>query len=237
MILISCSLNIFYTQNLVNSIFMNDARHHFNCREIYNIFLQPGDFNRYRKIIPRSLIVPSSNSQIMKDNIEQNTIEQAIAGSDAAFEELVRSHYDLVFRFACKYLGKKDEAEDVTQEVFIKVARKIHTFEMRSSFSSWLYRVTINTAKDYLRKKGTHKAEPYVNGVHVRVQHVSTNPGIEHDILQAVHNLPEKLRDAAMLVFAQQLSHAEAAKILGVAEGTVSWRIFQAKKKIRKALS
>ena len=81
------------------------------------------------------------------------------------------------------------------------------------------------------------QTESYINGVHVKVNPGPSNPGSGKDIMEAVSKLPPKLKDAVVLVFAEDMDHSKAARVLGVAETTVSWRIYKAKQKLRKALS
>ena len=173
----------------------------------------------------------------MESMVPKNILEKALSGSEEAFEELVKASYRTVYRFACRYVGKQEDAEDITQETFLKIAVKIHTYKRDASFSTWVYRITINTAKDYLKRKGRMQTESYINGVHVKMNPGQSNPGPKKDILGAVSKLPPKLKDAVVLVFAEDMDHSEAARVLGIAETTVSWRIYKAKRILRKALS
>ena len=173
----------------------------------------------------------------MESIVPKNILEKALSGCEAAFEELVKASYGTVYRFACRYVGKQEDAEDITQETFLKIAVKIHTYKREASFSTWVYRITINTAKDYIKRKGRMQTESYINGVHVKVNSGQSNPGSEKDIMRAVSKLSPKLKDAVVLVFAEDMNHSEAARVLGVSETTVSWRIYKAKKQLRKVLS
>ena len=78
-------------------------------------------------------------------------VARAKAGDRLAFSQLVEDNYDFIFRTACKWTGKKSDAEDIAQEVCIKLATAIHSFDGRSAFTSWLYRVTINMVRDMQR--------------------------------------------------------------------------------------
>jgi len=174
---------------------------------------------------------------MMETMVPKDILEKALSGSEAAFSELVKASYHTVYRFACRYVGNQHDAEDITQETFMKIAAKIQTYKGAASFSTWVYRITVNTAMDYLKKKGRMQTEAYINGVHVKINPGHSHPGPEKDIMGAVSKLPPKLKDAVVLVFAEGMDHAEAARVLGVAETTVSWRIHKAKTKLRKALS
>ena len=78
-------------------------------------------------------------------------VDKAKAGDRPAFSQLVETHYDFIFRTACKWTGKKSDAEDIAQEVCIKLATAIKSFDGRSAFHSWLYRVTLNMVRDMQR--------------------------------------------------------------------------------------
>ena len=165
-----------------------------------------------------------------------NILKKALAGDGPAFEKLVSHHYDMVYRCAYSLCGHRQDGEDVAQEVFIKVAGKLHLFDNRSSFSTWLYRIAVNTARDYLRKRSRAAEVPYESGIHDS-QAISDNPGCYDALIKAVAKLSPKLRETVVLVYGEELGHKEAAKILGCAETTISWRIFKAKRKLRDLLS
>ncbi|MDH3347886.1 MAG: RNA polymerase sigma factor [Desulfobulbaceae bacterium] len=165
-----------------------------------------------------------------------NILKRALAGDVQAFEKLVSHHYDMVYRCGYRLCGHREDGEDVAQEVFIKVADKLHLFNNKSSFSTWLYRIAVNTARDYLRKKSRAAEVPYENGVH-GAQDITDNPGRYDALLKAVDKLSPKLRETVVLVYGEELGHKEAAEILGCAETTISWRIFKAKRKLRDLLS
>jgi len=166
-------------------------------------------------------------------------VQRSVSGDARAFEHLVTRHYLTVYRISYKWCGVKQDAEDIAQEVFIKLARKLKTFRQKSSFTTWLYRIVINTAKDFTRTCATKRA--YESAF--AFEHGPENPGS----LQANHHaaarlykelakLPEKQRMAILLVLGEGLSHREAARVLSCPEATVSWRIFQARKKLKKSL-
>jgi RNA polymerase sigma-70 factor (ECF subfamily) len=169
----------------------------------------------------------------------QELVARAVQGDARAFERLVKRHYMLVYKVSYTWCGVKEDAEDIAQEVFVKLARNIRNFKQKSSFTTWLYRITINTAKDYYRKSSarrTHESA-YVNEqLHTSESDAAGNPVSPAELSAALGRLPEKLKDAVILVFGEGLSHREAAEALRCAETTVSWRIFQAKKKLRKLL-
>jgi len=90
------------------------------------------------------------------DDIE--LVDLAKGGDASALERLFEKHYMTVYNLAYKWCGVKEDAEDVAQEVFVKLVKKLHTFDKKSSFKTWLYRIIINTAKDFVRKKTSKNA-------------------------------------------------------------------------------
>ena len=121
----------------------------------------------------------------------------------------------------------------------IELAQKLKTFRQKSSFKTWLYRITINTAKDFNRKH----AIKHTYETAFALDQGSTNPTPPIDehldavrLYKALNKLPEKQKSAILLVFAEGLSHGEAAQVLNCAETTVSWRILQARKRLKKSM-
>ena len=167
-------------------------------------------------------------------------VEKANDGDTDALEYLFEKHYMTVYRLAYRWCGIREDAEDIAQEVFIKLVRRLHTFSGNSSFTTWLYRITMNTAKDFGRRKDRkqHNEASFDAG-----QHQDRRDPNERDVLAAtqlvteINRLPIKQKESVLLVFAEGLSHKAAAKILGCREKTVSWRIFQARKRLRITLN
>jgi RNA polymerase sigma-70 factor (ECF subfamily) len=165
-------------------------------------------------------------------------VNRAKAGDRQAFSQLIEDHYDFIFRTACKWTGKKSDAEDIAQEVCIKLATAIRQFDGRSAFTSWLYRVTINMVRDMQRS--TSRRGKTVDAF--SLVHPEDDPGGQeetataHQLWEAVRELPEKQREAIMLVYGEDMNHAEAAVIMGCKEATVSWHIHEAKKTLRGLL-
>ena len=166
-------------------------------------------------------------------------VDMAKGGSARAMEHLFEKHYISVYNLAYKWCGIKEDAEDIAQDVFVKLVRKLHTFGQKASFKTWLYRIVINTAKDFGRKRsGRHAHETVVD--FERGENNPVRP--EKDALEttrlfaAIDQLPFKQKSAILLVFGEGLSHREAAEALDCAETTISWRIYQARKRLKKSL-
>lgn len=177
----------------------------------------------------------------MKNRTDMELIDKARSGDHQSFAALADRHYMTVYRYAFRWCRSQEDAEDITQEVFIKLAGKIHLFDKRSLFTTWLYRITANCAKDYARKNNrwTKNKLPELPDNEATA---SPNPGPENNIiarniLSVISKLPRKQKEAVLLVYAEGMNHKEASQVIGCAETTVSWRIFQAKRQLKKVLS
>jgi RNA polymerase sigma-70 factor (ECF subfamily) len=163
---------------------------------------------------------------------ESDLIKQAQRGDQGAFESLLRTHYDVMYRMAFKWCGNKEDAEDITQNACIKLARSIDTFRFQSAFLSWLYRLVINTAKDWA------KARPLQSVDQTIVADRGAAPVAEErvyagQVMAYVRTMPEREQVALLLVFSEGMTHREAATVMECKESTVSWYIHEARKKLK----
>jgi RNA polymerase sigma-70 factor (ECF subfamily) len=164
----------------------------------------------------------------MKDE-DTELIKKAQAGDRSAFEALLREHYDVMFRMAFKWCGNRADAEDITQNACLKLARSIGGFRFESAFTSWLYRLVVNAAMDWKKANKTHGEIPETmpGGSADAEQDMQTKEG-----LALVLALPEKEKTALLLVFGEGMTHAEAAFVMECKESTVSWYIHEARKRL-----
>ncbi len=165
-------------------------------------------------------------------------IRRAVGGDRQAFGQLVERHYDFIFRTACKWCGKVSDAEDIAQDVCIKLASILKSFDGRSAFSSWLYRVTLNAVRDMQRartRRGRH-VDRYAEVAPDEYLPDQEDAAAMTELWTAVRSLPDQQRDAVLLIYAEGMSHAEAGVIMGCKEATVSWHIHEAKKTLRGLL-
>ncbi|TVQ84316.1 MAG: RNA polymerase sigma factor [Micavibrio sp.] len=166
---------------------------------------------------------------------EDTQIRRAAGGDRAAFALLITRHYDKIYGIAWKFCGNRSDAEDVAQEAVIKIARAISSFRFEAAFTSWLYRLTVNAAKDFLRAQSRKSGREMPLKEELAATGEESGSGLELKLLlEAVDKLPDAQRDAVMLVCWEGLSHREAAEILDCAETTVSWRLYEARKKLAK---
>lgn len=168
----------------------------------------------------------------------ESLVHLAQSGDASAFERLVTEHYRFIYRTAFRWIGNKSDAEDVTQTVCLRLPDALPAFNGRSKFKSWLYRVTLNAVRDLQRKnqRGARLADAASlvspgDADAMQEQNLRVN-----DIWRIVRQLPEKQRDAILLVFGEEMSHAEAAAIMGCKEVTVSWHIHNARKSLKEVL-
>lgn len=165
-------------------------------------------------------------------------VKLAKGGDSVAFENLVERSYMLVYKVSYKWCRTKEDAEDITQEVFVKLAKKIFSFREESSFQTWLYRIVINTAKDFSKKEERKliKETAYREEQKLKSESTQIATSMDEKIYQKLELLPQKLKETALLVFGEGMNHREAAAVLDCAEKTISWRIHQVKKELKKHL-
>ncbi|UYO01389.1 MAG: RNA polymerase sigma factor [Devosia sp.] len=165
-------------------------------------------------------------------------VVRARNGDPEAFSELIEDHYDRIYRTAWRWCGNRSDAEDIAQEVCVKVGQAIGRFDGRSAFSSWVYRITINAARDHLRagQRRGRQTSAYAEVAPADQEAEQEMAVTTSQVWDAVRALPDKQRDAVLLVYAEDLSHAEAAAIMGIKEATVSFHVHEARKTLRGLL-
>lgn len=173
---------------------------------------------------------------VMRMTTSNEALALAAAGGDGdAFSALVTRHYDRVFRLSFRLMGTKAEAEDLTQDICAALPNKVRAFRGEAQFTTWLYRVVLNAAHDRRRRAASHaRAADGWGEVEIarRAEAAETAQALDW-LTQAMSALPEDLRDTVALVM-DDMTHAQAARILDVSEGTVSWRMSEVKKRLRE---
>ena len=161
-------------------------------------------------------------------------IEQCLAGDQAAWELIVRQNWRKVFNVAYKFVGKHDEAEDLTQDIFLKIFKALNTFDRRANFQTWIISISRNLCIDHYRSVRKERQTIARDVDSSDLQPATTERGpyaqAEHQDLkaqlrQALETLPVTLRTAVVLRDLQELSYQEIADRLGLPEGTVKSRI------------
>lgn len=166
-------------------------------------------------------------------------IARYLRGDMAAFEDLMRAHEDRVFAVCLRMLRDREAALDATQETFVTVFRKADRFSGRSAFSTWLYRVAVNTCYDHSRRTRRHQAEPLPEGNDPADQSAGDEFGaveLRPDLEAALAALPDEFRAAVVLADVQGLALQTVAEALEVPVGTVKSRVFRGRRLLAEAL-
>jgi RNA polymerase sigma-70 factor (ECF subfamily) len=178
----------------------------------------------------------------MSDSDEEKIwVQQSRNGDPSAFEPLIRAHQRMIHSLAYRMTGSLADAEDLTQETFIRAYRQLDSYQGTAKFSSWLYRIAVNACLTW-RQRETRRSEVHRDwSADTAGQPENHSPADRDDVSRTVQaalmKLPAKQRAAVVLTVYDGHNHAEAAKILGCSETTVSWRIFAARRKLKRLLS
>jgi RNA polymerase sigma-70 factor (ECF subfamily) len=161
---------------------------------------------------------------------------RAAQGCRASFAILLNRHYDRIYRLAWRWTGSRTAGEDIAQDVAVKLARAVGAFRGDAAFTTWLHRIAYTTTVDFLRaNQRSVSVDPseivrLIDSI-AEVPPDSETVGVE--LWMAVRSLPDQQRDAVLLVYGEDLSHAEAATVMGCSENTVSWHVHEARKRLR----
>jgi RNA polymerase sigma-70 factor (ECF subfamily) len=161
-------------------------------------------------------------------------VAAAMRGDGEAFEALLRRHYDRIHRIAWRMTGSRSDAEDIAQDVCCTLVEKIGTFKGEAKFATWLTGIVINACRDQRRRGVT------LSRLRQRLSVLAglAAPPDGRDayrrtwLASELARLDPLLRDTVVLVVGEDLTHAEAARALGVAESTVSWRMHEARRRL-----
>ena len=162
-------------------------------------------------------------------------VSAAVDGDREAFAELLRRHYDRIHGLAWQLTGSRADADDIAQDVCCALVEKIASFRGEAKFSTWLCGIVVNSCRDHHRRRRSFQGFTQKLAVLAGLTRGPDGRDL-HDqvwISSAISGLKPAYRDTVVLVAGQQLTHAEAAEILGVTESTVSWRMHE----VRRMLS
>ena len=171
---------------------------------------------------------------------EKIWVAQSREGDHAAFDALIRKHQQMIHTLTFRMTGSLADCKDLAQETFVRAYRQLDSYHGTAKFSSWLYRIAVNACLDWRRQEQRreqlhrHWSEsslPSESGAGIDTDELSQT------VQAALMKLPAKQRAAIVLTVYGGHNHAEAAKSLGCSEATVSWRIFSARRKLKKLLS
>ena len=176
----------------------------------------------------------SSDLPVTAPRNTDELVERCLTGDQTAWEQIVRQHWRKVFNLAYKFVGRHDEAEDLTQDIFLKIFRALHTFDRRANFQTWLISISRNFCIDHYRsiRKERETIARDINAADLMPVSRERGPhgqleqsDLRQLIKQALAELPSSLRQAVVLRDLQEFSYQEIADQLGLPEGTVKSRI------------
>lgn len=173
-------------------------------------------------------------------------IKRACKGDERAFEELMQAHEGRIYAIALRMMGNRDDALDCAQDAMVRIYRAMGAFKGQSALTTWIYRITMNTCLDELRKRKTHRATsldtlvesgwsptdngdtPEEHGLRVEKQNA---------LNEAIQSLPDDMRAAIILRDVKGYSYEEIATTLDANVGTIKSRISRGREKLREILS
>lgn len=185
-------------------------------------------------------------------NDDAALVKMSINGDTDAFGQLVLKYQNLVFNICCRSLRNREDAYDISQEVFIKAFRAIKSFRFECSFSTWIYKITQNALKDFVAKNSRQKSvvlsdltldEDNEIAVDIPDRDENSQPDISAErkemiieVRKAISELPELYREIIVLRDMEDYSYEEISELLGIGLGTVKSRINRARFQLKEIL-
>lgn len=173
-------------------------------------------------------------------------VAQAKAGDPRAFEELVRRYRKRIYALALHLTGSTSDADDIAQDVFLRAHRGLAQFEGKSEFFTWVYRIAVNRALNVRRDRGRRPEDAFDDprvelaiavdaaGDPARAAELRQSYG---RLLRALDALPAEMRTSVVLVALQGMSYGEAAVVQKCSEGTIAWRMHEARARLASAMT
>jgi len=168
---------------------------------------------------------------------EHEWIRQSQQGDHAAFEALITRHQRMIHSLTFRMTGSLAEAEDLAQETFIQAFRQLGGFRAEARFSTWLYRIAVNLCLNWKKRQQRQQRLLADWGEQRNTEIAGHDSALSRQVQEALLKLHPKQRAAVILTTYDGLNHAEAARVLGCSETTVSWRLFAARAKLKKLLT
>lgn len=172
---------------------------------------------------------------------ENELILNAQKGDIYAFEQLIKSYQQKIYNFALYKTKDIHIAEDVAQEVILRIFKKIRQYKFKGSFEGWMYRLTYNIITDVLKKFKHFLSLDDFETTLSSEEHISTEKNIQNEFYQEklkflINKIPHKFQFVLILFHIEEKSYQEIAEILQISEGTVKSRLFRARKILKKLL-
>jgi RNA polymerase sigma-70 factor (ECF subfamily) len=180
-----------------------------------------------------------SNRTDAETAAEAALVARSRQGDASAFEAIYRRHAPRVFSLACRMTGSRADGEDLLQEIFLLVHRKLDGFKGEASLGTWIYRLAANCCVDFLRSR-QHRDRQVTEELDDAVTPARSAAGLrveQLDLERAIERLPAGYRAAFVLHDVEGYEHAEVGRLLGIAEGTSKSQVHKARLKIRAMLA
>ena len=199
---------------------------------------------------PAQDTLDGGQARMGEKDVDQALVERVQQGDKRAYDILVQKYQHRIIKLVSRFVRNQDDVLDVVQEAFIKAYRALKNFRGDSAFYTWLYRIAINTAKNYLASSGrrmseasvdAQDAEQYQSGDWLREYATPEKELLAEEIQQVIHKtinqLPPDLREAITLRELENLSYEDIAQVMDCPIGTVRSRIFRAREAIDKQIA
>jgi RNA polymerase sigma-70 factor (ECF subfamily) len=184
-----------------------------------------------------SILAGEIEVKAMKE-IDTALVRACQRGDIEAFEQIFRVYRNPVFRLAYRFTGNRDDAEDLTQEIFLKVFENIGSFRYESSFATWLYRIAVNTCMNFQRDKKPAESLGVTDdlGSSVSPEAICEWGELQRKIEAEIASLPSPLKIAFLLVVVEGMTYREASEILGLSVDALLMRVSRARQILREKL-
>ena len=180
---------------------------------------------------------------------DADLVRESLEGNQLSFQLLVERYQDRMFSLVRHFTRSTAEVEDIVQETFLKAFRRLETFQRQASFSTWLYRIAVNTSLDFLKRRGRSPVQSVEDPeLLVAAPGAARSPGVvapdarleQEEIARITHRvleeLPEIFRTVLVLRELEDMAYQEMADLLGISIGTVESRLFRARARFREKL-
>ncbi len=188
---------------------------------------------------------PTSRISMVRDRAtDRELVDRTRAGDPSSFDDLVRRHQGRIYRLTVHMMRNAGDADDLTQETFVRAYRALDRFDGRSEFFTWIYRIAVNLCLNAMRSRRHRVKDSSLDDDRLEgVEPSDDSERPDDDALRkqtyaglchAIDDLSETLRTTVILVCVDGLSHDEAAAVLGAPSGTIAWRVHEARRKMKE---